>query len=169
MNLIPKDVPIKESIRRILAQARSGTWNGISMTPYVDSCRWLLEGQNVGLILSRDVDHTNSGWWKNPDYERCWHLSMSFYDNNRNSIDKDVKKTELFLSYIFGKHKRKIWTEPPYSDIAKRRGIWHYRLFCDSRWKPIIPRKEVYSKNYTEPGWMSYSELQAYHEDFMKK
>src|SRR5690606_31231568 len=30
------------------------------------------------LIYTRDVGHHSNGWWKNPDYERCRHLSISF-------------------------------------------------------------------------------------------
>lgn len=164
MNVIEKNTPIKIIIKRILHQARTDTWNGTDFSPYFNACRWFLEGHFVSIILTRDVYHHESGWWKNPDYERCWHLSLGFYDRNKQAKDKDIKKTELFLTYIFAKHKRKIWTEPPYSDQGKKKGIWHYRLFCDPNWIPIIPRKEVYSKDYTEPGWMSYSELQAYHK-----
>lgn len=167
MNLIPKDVPTKEAVRRIIAQARSSTWNGTDFSPYFNGCRWFLERELMSIVLTRDDYHHSSGWWKNPDYERCWHLSLGFFDGNKQVKDKDVKKTEEFLSYVFGKHKNKIWTEPPYSEIGKKRGIWHYRLFCDPRWNPIIPRKEVYSKDYTEPGWMSYSELQAYHKELL--
>lgn len=167
MNRIGKDVSIKHSIKRIVHQAGSGIWDGQTMDLYWDSCRWILDRHLMTIILTRDAYHHLSGWWKNPDYERCWHLSMAFYDRHWQSKDKDVKKTELFLSYIFGKHKTKIWTEPPYSERGKKMGIWHYRLFCDERWIPIIPRKEVYSKDFTEPEWMSYSELQAYHKDFL--
>ena len=33
------------------------------------------------------------------------------------------------------------------------------RPLCDTHWRPILPRKEVYSKDFTELGWKSASEV----------
>lgn len=165
MNTIGKEVPLRESVRRVVAHSKTGIWDGQSITPYWNSCQWFLECSSVGMLLTRDHYHHLSGWWKNPDYERCYHLSLSFYDANKQSKPKDPKLTEEILDLTFGKHKKKIWTEPPYSEIAKKMSIWHYRLFCNEKWYPIMPRKEVYTKEFTDPAWMSYSELQAYHKD----
>ena len=30
---------------------------------------------------------------------------------------------------------------------------------CDEAWKPIMPRGEVYSTQFTERGWKSFSEI----------
>jgi hypothetical protein len=32
-------------------------------------------------------------------------------------------------------------------------------VFCDERWQPILPRGEVYSREFTEKGWKSFSEM----------
>lgn len=82
------------------------------------------------LIYSRDVGHHTSGWFKNPDYERCRHLSISY-----------------------------LWTEPPFTEQGKRDGVWHFRVFCDQGWQPLMPRGEVYSRELTERGWRSFSEV----------
>ena len=42
---------------------------------------------------------------------------------------------------------------------VKRAEVYHYRLFCDEGWQPIMPRGEVYSTQFTELGWKSFSEL----------
>lgn len=42
---------------------------------------------------------------------------------------------------------------------AANKGVYHYRLFCDEAWKPIMPRGEVYSTQFTERGWKSFSDL----------
>lgn len=92
------------------------------------------------------------GWWKNPDYERCWHLSISRKNIRRIEEDKLVK-------IIFGAHLKWTWLEPPYTEQGKRDQVYHYRLFCDPAWFPIKPRGEVYNTHFTEKGWKSYSDL----------
>lgn len=37
--------------------------------------------------------------------------------------------------------------------------VHHYRLFCDKAWKPILPRGEVYSKDWTPADWKSWSDV----------
>lgn len=56
-------------------------------------------------------------------------------------------------------NRRLLWCEAPYSEQGKRNEVYHYRLFCDKNWQPIMPRGEVYSKQFTELGWKSFSEL----------
>jgi hypothetical protein len=168
MTTIPINYPIKEAVKRILVQARSGVWEGLEWSDYFKNCSWTVIKDHMTLILTRDVNHHLSGWWKNPDYERCWHLSLAFYNRDFSRRPKNVKLTEKWLDLIFGKYKRLIWTEPPCSKTGIKNDSWHYRLFCDEHWQPIIPRGEVYTKKYTEPGWLSYSELQAYHKNEKK-
>lgn len=94
-----------------------------------------------------------SGWWKNPEYERCYHLSIDYPGG------MIFKKTEWLLNALFGSNRKLMWCEPPYSEHGKKLGVYHYRLFCDEEWKPIMPRGEVYSTQFTERGWKSFSEL----------
>lgn len=116
------------------------------------------------LIFSFDEGHHSSGWWKNPDYERCWHLSVSFRDPlTGKPRDKDVKLTEQWLKAFYGDNCRYVWSESPYSDHGKLTDTWHYRVFCDPAWQPIVPRGEVYSRELTEAGWLSFSDLQSEH------
>jgi len=115
-------------------------------------------------ILTRDTGYHTSGWWKNPDYERCIHLSLCFRDiETGEPKEKDKKLTAQWIDAIFGDNNRLLWCEPPYSEIGKKRDVWHYRLFCaDEGFRhPILPRGEVYSKEFTESGWLSYSDVQA--------
>jgi len=116
------------------------------------------------LILSFDEGMHSSGWWKNPDYERCWHLSLSFRDPIAwEPISKNVKATDLWLEAFYGQNRRFVWSESPYSPAGKSNDVWHYRVFCDPAWQPILPRKEVYSREFTEAGWLSFSDLQDEH------
>lgn len=119
-----------------------------------DSCIWLLEKYPATVIYTRDVGHHTSGWWKNPDYERCWHLSISF----RSGTEK--KALNEIIQNLFAPNEKWIWIEPPFSETGKSLNVWHYRLFCDEHWQPIKPRGEVYNTEFTERGWKSFSEVQ---------
>lgn len=142
--------------------AKRGEWDGRGPTPYFLACRQEYFFAGCTSIFTRDVGYHTSGWWKNPDYERCKHLSLSYFDPATcEPADKNATTTEQFIAALFGDHKRWLWCEPPYSQDGKRLGVWHYRLFCDEHWQPIKPRGEVYSTELTEAGWHSYSDVQA--------
>ena len=142
--------------------ANSGWWDGRGLTRYFESCRRIDYRRGVAILFTRDVGHHSSGWWKNPDYERCYHLSLSFFDPETSEArPRDVMATRRLIDAFYSFHKRWLWCEPPYSDDGKRSDVWHYRLFCDAGWNPIKPRGEVYGRELTEAGWLSFSDAQA--------
>ena len=154
---------IKDSlVRRIRKRAWSGTWNGKGPTVYFDFCRHIEPVLGMLAIFTRDIGHHSSGWWKNPDYERCLHLSLSFFDpETKSRAPKNQRLTDELVNLIFGPAKRWLWCEPPYSPDGKKMEVWHFRLFCDPGWNPLKPRGEVYNRELTEAGWLSFSDLQA--------
>jgi hypothetical protein len=113
------------------------------------------------LIFTRDDGMHSSGWWKNPDYSRCLHLSLSFQDRETSGLaPKHVALTEKWVEFFFGQWKRLIWAEPPFSEHGKKHDVWHYRVFTSPDFKvPLLPRGEVYSRELTEAGWKSWSDL----------
>lgn len=158
---------LKQSVAAAMWRAarQAGFYTGLttpSNTRLVQRCTGYHAPSGSLLIFTLDVGHHSSGWWKNPDYERCWHLSISFMDplTAAPTAHKDVELTEEWLVAFYGDDRRYVWAEPPYSNHGKAREVWHYRVFCDPAWQPIIPRGEVYSKEFTEAGWLSYSDLQ---------
>jgi hypothetical protein len=129
---------------------------------YLDCCKGTDFITGTVLIFSRDIGHHTSGWFKNPDYENCYHLSLSFFDPvTEDRIDQDKRLARVWCSLFFGKDTNLLWCEPPYSKPGKQFQVWHYRLFCDPGWQAIKPRKEVYSRDFTAKNWLSYSDLQA--------
>lgn len=157
-----QDREINALIARMKRAAASGVWNGQELTPYFARCRHVDYRLGVSAIYSRDTGHHSSGWWKNPDYERCRHLSLSFFDPEAQQFtgQRNHTLTAMFIEAIFGSHKRWLWCEPPYSDDGKKNCVWHYRLFCDPAWEPIMPRGEVYNRELTEAGYKSWSDVQ---------
>ena len=142
-------------------RALTGLYDGtVNSSSYLSYCSHVHDA-GATVIFTRDYGHHACGWWKNSDYERCWHLSLAFFDpETMESAPKDLKETLDWIEVFFGAEASKLWAEPPYSPHGRARDVWHYRLFCDPHWQPIVPRGEVYSTKFTEIGWKSFSELQ---------
>lgn len=137
--------------------AMAGLFDGTARTKWLlRYCRhefdWM--GSPTTMILTRDTGHHTGGWWKNPDYERCWHMSCSFLDGFTR------RRGDALARLIFGDEVRLTWIEGPWSKEGREIGVWHYRLFCDPAWVPIMPRGEVYSR-FMPADWRSFSEQQG--------
>lgn len=145
-------------------RAALGDYNGTltqQAKAYVEFCTCAYQPDGTILIFTRDIGHHTSGWWKNPDYERCLHLSLSYRDPKTGlPRAKDKELSALWVEAFFGPTKNLIWAEPPYSPEGKRAECWHYRVFYAPDWvAPILPRGEVYSKDWTPANWLSYSDV----------
>lgn len=159
--------PLSAVAKEMKERARHGFWYGHEELP--DKCRGFHLPTGTMLIYTRDVGMHTGGWLRNPDYERCSHLSLSFYEPlgsgqlihtySQTPRGKDQQLTNELIDLFFGDWKRYLWAEPPMSKHGKSLEVWHYRLFCDEQWRPLLPRGEVYSNEFTEIGWKSFSEL----------
>jgi hypothetical protein len=164
---------LKNSVAQKLKEASVfGTFYGIMdyyAVRYIEECAAFHAPSGSVLIFTRDEGHHTSGWFKNPDYERCLHLSISFKEpyNVYQPRQFDQKLAKEWLDIFFGDDKRYVWSESPKSDEGRAIEVWHYRIFTDDLWRPIVARREVYSTELTEIGWKSYSEL--YPEDGRKE
>lgn len=157
MKVIHRKELLSLAVQKMKKQALTHLFDGtgsIYNQVYLAECRWWIQSMDCVAIVTRDTGHHTSGWWKNPDYERCWHVSLSFPGGRK---QKDIEK---LMDLFFGEHKKWVWIEPPYSKEGKQAEVYHYRLFCDENWQPIKPRGEVYTKCFTERGWKSFSEVQ---------
>ena len=165
------NLALETQVKLLRMAAESGSYDGRLDTPfqkrYFRRCRVQVPlglMRFVTMIFTRDTGHHSSGWWKNPDYERCYHLSVSFQTvDGYAPFDKRVAWE--IARMFFGDDVKKAWVEPPYSELGVLAGVYHYRVFCDLGWQAIEPRGEVYSKEFTERGWKSFSELHADRED----
>ena len=139
----------------------------------VDACRVQIEKPDLITLLAYTMDDGMHpvGWWKNPDYARCYHLSISYWYPGElaRTAPKNEKETAEWITLFFHPNEGWIWCEPPHYGIGKQRDVWHYRLFADGHWQPIKPEGEVYSRLKTESGWLSYSELKDKAEQLIKK
>jgi len=134
------------------ARAATGLYDGTKETfDYLIACRSFFVPAGAKVIFTRDQGHHSCGWWKNPDYERCFHLSLSFDEGYLS------RRAESLAKAFFGDDTRLLWIEPPQTPQGKALEVWHYRLFCDPAWKGILPTGEVYSRRMPK-GWMSFSE-----------
>lgn len=164
------DPEIIAKARRI---AKLGSYSGFVQTAeqerYMRRCSHLDIERGISIMFTRSVGMHSCGWWKNPDYERCEHLSISFFEpvgplfvGVPKRLPYDRQRGAQIAKEFFRENARLLWIEPPYSEAGKRFDIYHYRLFCDPSWSPILPRGEVYSRDNTPAEWRSWSEL---HDD----
>lgn len=151
---------LRQVVENLKQIANRGTFDGTNISSYFRQCFYKDHERGITIIFTRDSNHHQGGWWKNPDYERCYHLSLYFFSPILGCPKpKDKEMTEKLLKMFFGEDRKLLWCEPPYTDVGKRNDTWHYRLFCNEAWQPIKPRGEVYSKKFTPAGWKSYSDL----------
>lgn len=123
----------------------------------------MIDGRGVRVMFTRDAGMHTGGWLKNPDYDKCYHLSVSYRDPfNGRPIPQEKGISNDLCQHIFGENVRLLWVEGPKSDTGRQFDVWHYRLMCDKHWQPIKPRKEVYSKDFTEKGWKSFSDIHGH-------
>ena len=153
IRFIGRNEPTEGIVSRLFNAAKNGFFEGKEITPYFEACRWFVERIGAIVIMTRDIGYHTSGWWKNPDYERCFHVSISYPGGT------NLKKTEWLLKSLFGSDRKKMWCEPPFSKTGKSLEVYHYRLFCNESWEPIMPRGEVYNTQFIEFGWKSFSEI----------
>src|SRR4051794_11515663 len=117
-------------------------------------CRQIDFATGTILICTRDVGHHSSGWLKNPDFEQCEHLSLSFFDpptQLARPFDRDL--AAQWATAFFGDTLRLAWVESPKTPEGELVGVQHWRVFCGPGWVPLLPRGEMYSTRYTEIGW----------------
>ncbi|HAR45571.1 MAG TPA: hypothetical protein DCS05_05190 [Nitrospiraceae bacterium] len=160
--------PMEKVAQALKARAMTGYFSGVihqaGLQNYIARCTWMHTDGTV-LLFTRDTGHHSAGWFKNPDYERCWHLSISFRDPETEAPRPfDRKEAERWTKLFFRGNTNLLWCEPPCYPEGKINGVHHYRLFCDEVWQPIKPRGEVYSREFTEKGWKSFSEIHGQEE-----
>ena len=165
----------RESIvRQMKNAARKGEFRGFMSAKYLSylsACTRADYVTGTKLLFTRDTNHHESGWFKNPDYERCLHLSMSPLEvsglvtasGQPVAIAMDVASQAEWVKEFFKDDLKYVWAESPKSDIGKQMHVWHWRLFCNEHWQAILPRGEVYSKEFTDMGWRSAT--QVFEED----
>lgn len=115
----------------------------------------------VSILLTFDKGPHSSGWWRNSEYNQCWHVSIvgirppeSRLLVNQTPKFEEVPQAErrAWCRVIFGDEDvKKAWNEPPasaldaYRDAPASSSTWHTRVFVDRDGHSIIPQGEVYS------------------------
>ena len=156
-------------IRSLKQAAALGSNDGsLSNAAYPQKYRAVVHyaGLATSIIFSRDTVQHTSGWWKNPDYERCFHLSLGYFESSTmKPVAANQKESKIWIDIAFPDMQQYIWLESPITEEGKSAGVYHhYRVFCGPLWNPIIPR--IYSKDFPPAGWKLYSDVQY---DIVKK
>jgi len=111
----------------------------------------------ICVIYTYDVGYHSSGWWRNSEYERCFHLSLSHQKLDPAGWQVGIEaptESEIheWAKLAWPTDWKKAWLEPPASvlsiDVLEQRrypGVGHVRLFLDLSLTPILPTGEVYN------------------------
>lgn len=154
---------IERHARLMKFNAEQGYFDGQNVqSKYFRMCKRLHRETGTLLLFTRDIGYHSSGWFKNPDYERCYHLSLSFHDLKTQSYRPyETDLAEVWVKAFYGDTARFVWEEGWTEEARNTPGLTesrHYRVFCDPAWQPIIPRGEVYTRDFIEHGWKSWSD-----------
>jgi hypothetical protein len=129
-------------------------------------------GLVVRMMLSRDRMHHSVGWFRNAEYEYCWHLSISAWERDSYTAGRSPRDAgstaadipaaeERYWSFaFFPEDYDKLWHEPGGTDPRltpaekmRHRHFAHLRLFLDPETlEPFIPQGEVYDLTRWIPG-----------------
>lgn len=171
MNILTISAPSAEIVARARIMAARMVHDGRdtpSARRYLQSCWHYHRPTQAAIIFTRESGYHSGGWWKNPDYERCFHLSLRFLAYERGepvSLPYNWSIAEKWVRTFFGDDAKLTWHEGPFTDTGKIEGVHHYRLFCDPAWQPFKPRGEVYSKDWTPAEWQSFSDIHTHTKD----
>lgn len=130
-----------------------------TMTPYFQLAH-RVHDSGASLLFTRDFGMHSSGWFRNPDYDRCMHLSIGFFDMDTSQPRPfEKQEAEMWVKLFYPKWQALIWHESSVMEKSDDRPeVHHYRVMMDAHWQAIKPRGEVYSRELTEVGWKSFTE-----------
>lgn len=147
--------PPVRRLRELRRLARQHPWHGQEVIDRMhtwDTVALLEPDRPTRIMLTYDVGYHLCGWWRNSDYDRCYHLSISHPANPTPGLAParleapSTAEVAAWARAAFPEHYRWTWTEPPASilDPYRRPGVAHVRLFTDKAGRPLLPEGEVY-------------------------
>lgn len=120
----------------------------------------------TSLIFSRDRMHHSVGWWRNAEYEYCFHLSLAYFDATDARLARaGLKRPDSCRTEQVDKREENYWgrlffrdnaalawhepggADPRYTAEEARRHAQkaHLRVFLDPEtFEPFLPSGEVY-------------------------
>lgn len=155
--------------RQMRAFCRRHPWPGTART--MPRCRAMRQTAAVtdaemrtNLLLTLDVGYHASGWWRNAEYDTCWHLSLSWptpgVDDRPSYEPMPRPEASFWARLFFGDYAKWVWHEPggvahdrrAHQEALAYKNIEHLRLFLDRRTlRPILPTGEVYDLTRWDP------------------
>lgn len=140
-------------LTRMRAHARQHPWDGRSIPSRVIVDAITEPGRPTSLTLTYDTGYHGSGWWRNSEYDRCYHLSVCHPTSD--AIEAcSSNEVRAWARAAFPRHYQWTWTESPLAlgdviqsaqnGVRRLPSVAHVRLFTDQSGRPIQPHGEVY-------------------------
>lgn len=143
-------------LRRLRRRAVEDPWDGreVPQAHRITARSVLDPDVGVSLLLTYDRGYHASGWWRNSQYDTCWHASLVCLDLtgprpvHTDPVDRVVR---AWMHALFGEWMRHAWIEPPaapgdpHRNAPASKYATHVRIFTDrGPLRPITPVGEVY-------------------------
>jgi hypothetical protein len=151
-------------IARMRRQAWTHPWEGRGMPPPIRTVLILDDPEKpISCLFTYDVGAHNCGWWRNSQYDRCWHLSLVVMKPGARVLEgafetpTDVEWRAIAAAF-FGPDVTRAWIEPPasafdtYRTSPQSRHTYHVRVFTDREGHALTPEGEVYTLKPWEDG-----------------
>lgn len=156
----------RELVRRMTRKAERGWYTGDMKSlrryaAFAEPPGALNPELTIKLQLSKDRMHHSVGWWRNAEYEYCWHLSISAWESEGKApVPIPAEEERYWTHAFFPVHFNKVWHEPGGTDPRltpeeklRNRHIIHQRVFLDPEsFEPFVPQGEVYDLTRWIPG-----------------
>lgn len=120
--------------------------------------------RQILVIYTRDYRAAGVPWFKNPELQYCFHLSLALRGPRDKPLPYNAEEGARVVRGFWGDDALRAWVEPAYNPEGQERDIWHYRLFTDEEGKPIVPKGEIgelYRPRGAPKHWRRFSDVHA--------
>ncbi len=147
--------------RRLKRRAASGISDG-DPTPsgraYLANCSEDHPATGTSITFTRCVGFNEYLGVDDPNFERYLHLSLSFWsaddeDGPMPTSRRDEVLCNLCATAFFGDDDPHTWIDLSQTSDGRALDVWHWYLFCDADWQPIILDPATDTSHLTSIGW----------------
>jgi hypothetical protein len=131
---------------------------------YVRLCTAEHRPTGTMLMLTRDFEPPKQA---DGTPTRVIHLSLSFivpgsrpHEGLGQPRKRDALLSHEWARLVFRHRLAWVWVQRSVTELGRRKGVWHYKLFCDERWLPV--KTEELPAAMREYAWLPFSEVQQY-------
>jgi hypothetical protein len=124
---------IREICDALRAAAQASIWSPYDgRTKYFESCT------HRDIVVGMTAIYTRDRYSYGEHAVLGRHLSLSFFNPlTLASRPPDAALSSMVVDNLFAEDRGQLLVESPITSVGRELLVWHYRLFCDSWWRPL--------------------------------